>query len=65
MIISPKSSTNNRPVRSDCSGVGLYQNEVRGGVYNHSNRNTVKPAKKTKMTKHLLIKSRESLILFR
>ena len=31
MIISPKSSTNHRPVRFDCSGVGLYEEEVRGG----------------------------------
>ena len=23
--------TNHRPVRFDCSGVGSYQNEVRGG----------------------------------
>ena len=30
MIIYPKSSTNHRPVRFDCSGVGSYQNEVRG-----------------------------------
>jgi hypothetical protein len=60
-----KTSTNHRPVRFDCSGVGSYQNKVRGGIYNHSDRNTVKPAKKTKITKHLLIKSRESLILFR
>jgi len=30
-MISPKSLTNHRPVRFDCSGVGLYQNEVRWG----------------------------------
>ena len=34
-------------------------------LHNHSVRNTVKPAKKTKITKHLLIKSRESFILLR
>ena len=27
-----KTSTNHRPVRFDCSGVGSYQNEVRGGL---------------------------------
>ena len=26
-----ENSTNHRPVRFDCSGVGSYQNEVRGG----------------------------------
>ena len=28
-------------------------------VYNHSNRKTVQPAKKTKITTHLLIKASE------
>ena len=31
MINFARPSTNHRPVRFDCSGVGLYQNEVRGG----------------------------------
>jgi len=35
------------------------------GLYNHSVKKTIKPAKKTKITKHLLIKSRESFILLR
>ena len=29
-----ENSTNHRPVRFDCSGVGSYQNEVRGFVRN-------------------------------